>query len=146
MGGFQDWEEEITLHTVNMYDLVPPAPIGGNLNLKICTFFKQKHYWLLYLQNKYKVCIRNECWYPGWPGPQVLLVQGSQKRIKEYSYCVTRAPLLYFIRSWVALSFKVVSQSVSLSGMRDTLPNLHFVQYIKVSMPFTESISSITAS
>ena len=23
------------------------------------------------------------------------------------SYCVTRAPLLYFIRSWVALSFKV---------------------------------------
>lgn len=24
--------------------------------------------------------------------------------------CVTRAPLLYFIRSWVALSFKVVSQ------------------------------------
>ena len=29
----------------------------------------------------------------------------------EY-HCVTRAPLLYFIRSWVALSFKVVSQSV----------------------------------
>ena len=28
------------------------------------------------------------------------------------SHCVTRAPLLYFIRSWVALSFKVVSQSV----------------------------------
>ena len=27
--------------------------------------------------------------------------------------CVTRAPLLYFIRSWVALSFKVVSESVS---------------------------------
>ena len=27
-------------------------------------------------------------------------------------FCVTRAPLLYFIRSWVALSFKVVSQSV----------------------------------
>ena len=26
--------------------------------------------------------------------------------------CVTRAPLVYFIRSWVALSFKVVSQSV----------------------------------
>ena len=24
----QDWEDEITLHTVNMYDLVPPAPIG----------------------------------------------------------------------------------------------------------------------
>ena len=49
----------------------------------------------------------------------------------KYDYCVTRAPLLYFIRSWVALSFKVVSQSVSLSGMRDTLPDLHFVQYIK---------------
>ena len=26
--------------------------------------------------------------------------------------CVTRAPLLYFIRNWVALSFKVVSESV----------------------------------
>ena len=25
-------------------------------------------------------------------------------------YCVTRAPLLYFIRSWVALSFKVCQQ------------------------------------
>ena len=48
-----------------------------------------------------------------------------------YIDCVTRAPLSYFIRSWVALSFKVVSQSVSLSGMRDTLPDLHFVQYIK---------------
>ena len=29
--------------------------------------------------------------------------------------CVTRAPVLNFIRSWVALSFKVVSQSVSQS-------------------------------
>ena len=27
-------------------------------------------------------------------------------------YCATRAPLLYFITSWVALSFKVVSQWV----------------------------------
>ena len=25
----------------------------------------------------------------------------------DWEYCVTRAPLLYFIRSWVALSFKV---------------------------------------
>ena len=33
----------------------------------------------------------------------------------QYLYCVTRAPLLYFVRSWVALSFKVcpsVRQSV----------------------------------
>ena len=30
----------------------------------------------------------------------------------NWNNCVTRAPLLYFIRSWVALSFKVVSQSV----------------------------------
>ena len=49
--------------------------------------------------------------------------------------CVTRAPLLYFIRSWVALSFKVcewVSESV-----RDpwTCPDLHFVHYIKAQMP-----------
>ena len=43
MGGFQDWEEEITLHTVNMYDLVPPAPIGGNLNLKDYIFFRNKN-------------------------------------------------------------------------------------------------------
>ena len=26
----QDYEEEITLHTVKMFDLVPPAPIGMN--------------------------------------------------------------------------------------------------------------------
>ena len=31
--------------------------------------------------------------------------------------CVTRAPLLYFIRSWVALSFKVVSQWVSQASV-----------------------------
>ena len=31
--------------------------------------------------------------------------------------CVTRAPLLYFIRSWVAPSFKVVSQSVSQASV-----------------------------
>ena len=31
--------------------------------------------------------------------------------------CVTRAPLLYFIRSWVALSFKVVSESVSQASV-----------------------------
>ena len=33
----------------------------------------------------------------------------------HHNYCVTRAPLLYFIRSWVALSFKVcerVSESI----------------------------------
>ena len=42
-------------------------------------------------------------------------------------HCVKRAPLLYFIRSWVALSFKVVSQS----GIGNTCPDLHFVQYIK---------------
>ena len=47
------------------------------------------------------------------------------------SNCVTRAPLLYFIRSWVALSFKVVSLSVCQSGIGNTCPDLHFVQYIK---------------
>ena len=37
---------------------------------------------------------------------------------KTYNaYCVTRAPLLYFIRSWVALSFKVVCQSVSQASV-----------------------------
>ena len=54
--------------------------------------------------------------------------------------CVTRAPLLYFIRSWVALSFKVVS----LSGIGNTCPDLHFVQYIKAWMSSTDPISSIT--
>ena len=44
--------------------------------------------------------------------------------------CVTRTPLLCFIRSWVALFFKVC-QWVSESGMRDTCPDLHLVQYIK---------------
>ena len=55
-------------------------------------------------------------------------------------YCVTRAPLLYFIRSWVALSFKVVS----LSGIGNTCPDLHFLQYIKAWMSSTDPVSSIT--
>ena len=56
--------------------------------------------------------------------------------------CVTRAPLLYFVRRWVALS--LVSEWVSQSGMRDTLPNLHFLQYIKAWMSSTDPVSSIT--
>ena len=43
-------------------------------------------------------------------------------------YCVTRAPLLYFIRSWVALSFRVW---VSQKGIGNTWPDLHVVQYLK---------------
>ena len=54
--------------------------------------------------------------------------------------CVTRAPFLYFIRSWVALSFKVVSQW----GIGNTCPDLHFVQYIKAWMSSTDPVSSIT--
>ena len=59
-------------------------------------------------------------------------------------HCVTRAPLLYFIRSWVALSFKVVCQSVSLSGIGNTCPDLNFLQYIKAWMSSTDPVSSIT--
>ena len=61
-----------------------------------------------------------------------------------YLYCVSRASLLYFIRRWVALSFKALSQSVSESGMRDTCPDLHFVQYIKAWISSTDPVSSIT--
>ena len=57
----------------------------------------------------------------------------------SFPYCVTRASLLYFIRSWVALSFKVC-ESVSPSGIRDTCPDLHFVQYIKAFMPSTDPV------
>ena len=60
------------------------------------------------------------------------------------SYCVTRAPLLYFIRSWVALSFKVVSEWVSQWGIGNTCPNLHFLQYIKAWMSSTDPVSSRT--
>ena len=56
--------------------------------------------------------------------------------------CVTRAPLLYFVRSWVALS--LLCESVSQWGMRDTCPNLHFLQYIKAWMSSTDPVSSIT--
>ena len=59
-------------------------------------------------------------------------------------YCVTRAPLLYYIRSWVALSFKCESVSESVRHV-DTLPDLHFVQYIKAWMSSTDSVSSITS-
>ena len=36
------------------------------------------------------------------------------------------------------------SLSVSESGIRYTCPNLHFVQYIKPSMPSADPVSSIT--
>ena len=60
-------------------------------------------------------------------------------------HCVTRAPLLYFIRSWVQhyLS-KSVSESVSQSGIGNTCPNLHFLQYKKAWMSSTDPVSSIT--
>ena len=58
-------------------------------------------------------------------------------------YCVTRAPILYFIRSWVALSFKVVSEWVSQSGIGNTCPDLHFLQYIKAWMSSTDPVSPI---
>ena len=61
-----------------------------------------------------------------------------------YTNCVTRAPLLYFIRSWVALSFKVVSEWVSQSGIGNTCPDLHFLQCIKAWMSSTDPVSSIT--
>ena len=44
--------------------------------------------------------------------------------------CVTRAPLLYFIWSWVALSFKVC-QSVSQSGIGNTCPDISTLCNIK---------------
>ena len=55
-------------------------------------------------------------------------------------YCVTRAPVLNFIRSWVALSFKVVSQSVSQSGIGNTCPDLHFLRYIKAWVSSTDPV------
>ena len=57
--------------------------------------------------------------------------------------CVTRAPLLYFIKSWVALSFKVVSEWVSQASVT-SIPDLHFVQYIRACMSSTDPVSSIT--
>ena len=39
----QNYEEEITLHTVKMYDLVPPAPIG--LNADILVDRRRQFYW-----------------------------------------------------------------------------------------------------
>ena len=59
-------------------------------------------------------------------------------------HCVTRAPVLNFMRNWVALSLKVVSHWVSESGIGNTCPDLHFVQYIKAWMSSTDPVSSIT--
>ena len=63
----------------------------------------------------------------------------GKSRIR-FDNCVTRGPPLYFIRSWVALSFKVVCQS----GIGNTCPDLHFLQYIKAWMYTTDPVSSIT--
>ena len=42
-----------------------------------------------------------------WTSPCLPEDDGWEGFIHFCQYCVTRAPLLYFIRSWVALSFKV---------------------------------------
>ena len=72
---------------------------------------------------------------------------GSEPNINNINniirfYCVTRAPLLYFLRSWVALS--LLCESVSEWGIGNTCPNLHFLQYIKARMSSTDPVSSIT--
>ena len=88
---------------------------------------------------------------PLWPSGTLKLVKRFQKHcfviVNKIRHpgtnCVTRAPLLYFIRSWVALSFKVVSEWVSQWGIGNTCPNLHFLQYIKAWMSSTDPVSSI---
>ena len=58
-------------------------------------------------------------------------------------HCVTRAPLLYLIRSCAALSFKICDW-VSQWGISNTCPDLYFLQYIKAWMSSTDPVSSIT--
>ena len=107
----------------NSIDLWSPNEICFALSW-ICLFiqlilFRQGWKSLLFCPH-----VENKTWEPKW-------------------ICVTRAPVLNFMRSWVALSFKVCG-SVSQSGMRDTLPNLHFLQYIKAWVSSTDPVSSIT--
>ena len=74
------------------------------------------------------------CWYVLLSGAVFIQVTVIDYSAENLVNCVTRAPLLYFIRSWVALSFKVcqwLSQSGSQSGIGNTCPDLHFVQYIR---------------
>ena len=54
--------------------------------------------------------------------------------------CVTRAPVLYFIRTWVALSFKVVSQWVSTRSVTPVRISTLF----NILMPSTDPVSLIT--
>ena len=68
--------------------------------------------------------------------------QTMQQLHQVILHCITRA-LLILIRSWVALSFKVVSEWVSQWGISNTCPNLHFLQYIKAWMSSTDPVSSI---
>ena len=64
------------------------------------------------------------------------------KALIEKSHCVTRAPLWYFIRSWVALSFKVCqwgSQWVckaQLSQLDRVFHNYCFLYVLEFSRPF----------
>ena len=69
---------------------------------------------------------------PSWkPSRKTITGWTGNESADWFTFCVMRAPLLYFKRSWVALSFKVC-QWVSESGIGNTCPDLHFVQYIKV--------------
>ena len=76
-------------------------------------------------------------WNSIWIVKDLRIIEFLFYYLRPCFHCVTRAPLLHCIRSWVSISFKVcesVSQwvsEVSESGIGNTCPNLHFVQYIK---------------
>ena len=109
----------------------PPTPNWPNHNRNECLWCK---WWQRSANILWKV--RN------WPHSIVLTNTNSQFMISPTNNCVTRAPLLYFGRSWVALS--LVCESVSQWGIGNTCPNLHFLQYMKAWMSSTDPVSSIT--
>ena len=72
-------------------------------------------------------------------------IHRKKNKSKWVSFCVTRAPLLYFIRTWVVSSS--IFQSLSVSQWVSHpwhLSRSPLVQYIKAEMPSTHPVSSIT--
>ena len=60
--------------------------------------------------------------------------------------CVTRAPLLYFIRSWVALSFKVVSEWVRNPWRLFRSPLKSITNCYRLIVSYTDPVHSFIIS
>ena len=88
----------------NIYNNSQTPPVRNLLGFSWCLILLT-----LFLFCRYSMYAINLFSSPPFP---LTWLRCSLQSLNPNAHCVTRAPLLYFIRSWVALSFKVVSEWV----------------------------------